>query len=234
MNAYMDYGSYVDLTDEDTTMTVEAAVLLTPEDFQIASPEASAGQYTYFANEDGANPFRVSAGAFSASEMIKSKNTYTSFSGADASVSVCFAGGTPVRLGECQTLTYSYYRPMVPVYNLGSAKPSGYVRGPRNIAGSIIFTVFDRHVLLDAFYHSYAGYNASVLGLAIRPDELPAFDFQVTFLNEYGQSAMAVIHDVHLSSEGQVMSIEDMITENTMQYVATDITFMQPNVAEAY
>ena len=51
-------------------------------------------------------------------------------------------------------------------------------------------------------------------------------------MNEYGQSSLLIVHGVHLTSEGQVMSIEDMITENTMQYLASDITLMRPNVFE--
>ena len=54
--------------------------------------------------------------------------TYTSFSGSEATVSAVFPFGQPVVIGQCQTITYSLFRPMTPVYNLGKAKPSGYVR----------------------------------------------------------------------------------------------------------
>lgn len=158
--------------------------------------------------------------------------TYTSFSGADAVVSVVFKGGKPVVIGECQTLTYSLYRPTNPVYQLGSAKPAGFVRGPRTIAGSIIFTVFDRHVLVSALHKSFEGSQSPCLDYGILPDEMPAFDFHITFLNEYGQSARILIYGVRLLTEGQVMSIEDMITENTAQFMASDIQVMEPNVAD--
>lgn len=161
-------------------------------------------------------------------ESTFDKKTYTSFSGADTKVSISFKGGKPVAIGEAQTVTYSLYRPMNPVYNLGSAKPAGYVRGQRTIAGSIIFTVFDRNVLMNAFYHAFKGINAKCVEKEYLSDELPPFDIHMTFTNEYGQAAFLVIHDVYITSEGQVMSIEDMITENTMQYLATDITIMQP------
>ena len=158
--------------------------------------------------------------------------TYTSFSGSEATVSAVFPFRQPVVIGQCQTITYSLFRPMTPVYNLGKAKPSGYVRGPRTIAGSIIFTVFDRHVLLQAFHRAFSKESAPCLEKGIMPDELPPFDLQITFMNEYGQSSLLIVHGVHLTSEGQVMSIEDMITENTMQYLASDITLMRPNVFE--
>lgn len=160
------------------------------------------------------------------------QNIYTSFSGADAKVSLSFKMGQPVAIGEAQTVTYSIYRPMVPVYNLGNAKPAGFVRGPRTIAGSIIFTVFDRNVLISAMHKAYSQYDVKCLNKSMLTDELPPFDIQITFLNEYGQSAVLAIHDVHITSEGQVSSIEDMITENTVQYIASDITVMQPDVFE--
>jgi len=161
-----------------------------------------------------------------------SNEIYTSFSGTDAKVSLSFKMGQPVPIGEAQTVTYSIFRPMVPVYNLGSPKPAGFVRGPRTIAGSIIFTVFDRNVLIAAMHKAYAQYDVSCLNKPMLTDELPPFDIQITFLNEYGQSAILAIHDVHVTSEGQVSSIEDMITENTVQYIASDITVMEPDVFE--
>lgn len=161
-----------------------------------------------------------------------SKDVYTSFSGADAKVSLAFKMGQPVAIGEAQTVTYSIFRPMTPVYNLGSPKAAGFVRGPRTIAGSIIFTVFDRNVLIAALHKAYAQYDSKCLNKKMLTDELPPFDIQITFLNEYGQSAILAIHDAHITSEGQVSSIEDMITENTVQYIASDITVMQPDVFE--
>lgn len=161
------------------------------------------------------------------------RNGYTSFSGADATVSILFKYGHPVVIGETQTISYSVYTTTTPVYNLGTRKASGYVRGPRTIAGTIIFTVFDRHALIGAFHSAYDNYlDVDCLDREFLSDELPPFDLQVTFLNEYGQSAGLTIHDVRIVSEGQTMSIEDMITENTMQYVATDITLMQPDFVE--
>ena len=139
--------------------------------------------------------------------------TYTSFSGSEATVSAVFPFGQPVVIGQCQTITYSLFRPMTPVYNLGKAKPS-------------------RHVLLQAFHRAFSKESAPCLEKGIMPDELPPFDLQITFMNEYGQSSLLIVHGVHLTSEGQVMSIEDMITENTMQYLASDITLMRPNVFE--
>lgn len=39
-----------------------------------------------------------------------------------------------------------------------------------------------------------------------------------------------MIYGVNLISEGQTMSVEDMITENTMEFIALDIETMKPDV----
>jgi hypothetical protein len=177
------------------------------------------------------------------------KNTYTSFSGADIVATFTPRGGKPLVLGEIQTISYSTYRPTTPVYGLGMANPKGVVRGARTIAGSLIFTVFDRHVLSgmkDSMYSdmkesieesyksrgldwSLAGFNGSISNM--KTDEIPPFDISISFMNESGQSSKMTLYDVYIVSEGQTMSIEDMMTENTMQFLAMDIEHM---VADYY
>lgn len=70
--------------------------------------------------------------------------TYTSFSGCDI---VCTFGNTVI--GELQAITYSIQRQKAPVYTMGCAEPRSFSRGKRGIAGSLIFTVFDRDALLE-------------------------------------------------------------------------------------
>lgn len=163
------------------------------------------------------------------------KNTYTSFSGADIVATFTLRGGKPVVLGEIQTISYSTYRPTTPVYVLGRPHAKGIVRGARTVAGSLIFTVFDRHVLADIKQDLEDIYKANGVTMDsiqnIKTDEIPPFDITISFMNEYGQSSKMVIYDVYIVSEGQTMSIEDMITENTMQFIAMDIEQMQ---ADAY
>ena len=71
--------------------------------------------------------------------------TYTSFSGCDI---VCTFGDTIV--GELQGITYSVQREKAPVYTMGSPEPRSFSRGKRGVAGSMVFTVFDRDSLLSA------------------------------------------------------------------------------------
>lgn len=76
-----------------------------------------------------------------ASEYTK---TYTTFSGCDI---VCTFGNTVI--GELQAITYSVSREKAPVYTMGSAEPRSFSRGKRGIAGTLVFTVFDRDALLE-------------------------------------------------------------------------------------
>lgn len=157
------------------------------------------------------------------------QKSFTTFSGADIIPVIQTEGGKAIVIGDIQTLSYSVFRPTAPVFALGRIGAKGVVRGARTIAGTLIFTVFDRHVLYEVFQQV----NADGKKNAQKSDELPPFDITINFLNENGQSAQMVIYGVHLISEGQTMSIEDMITENTMEFVAVDIDIMQPNIAES-
>jgi methionine aminopeptidase len=60
----------------------------------------------------------------------------------------------------------------------------------------------------------------------MKTDEMPPFDINITFMNEHGNHATMNLYGVYILTEGQTMSIEDMITENTMQYLAMDIDLM--------
>jgi len=69
--------------------------------------------------------------------------TYTTFSGCD--IVATFNG---IVIGELQAITYSVSREKAPVYTMGSAEPRSFSRGKRGIAGSLVFTVFDRDALV--------------------------------------------------------------------------------------
>lgn len=76
-----------------------------------------------------------------ATEYIK---TYTSFSGCDI---VCTFGNTVI--GSLQAITYHVQREKAPVYTFGSAEPRSFSRGKRGIAGTLVFTIFDRDALIE-------------------------------------------------------------------------------------
>lgn len=125
-------------------------------------------------------------------------------------------------LGTMQTLTYSIHMERRPIRSIGNVNAKDYVMGPRTIAGTLIFTVFNRHFA----YETMEAINKSGPQHAFLADELPPFDITISFANEYGAQARLVLYGIRLVNEGQVMSINDIYTENTYQFVATDIEYM--------
>jgi hypothetical protein len=70
--------------------------------------------------------------------------TYTTYSGADISAVV-----NDKVVGELQGISYSVTREKVPIYTMGSPDPRSFSRGKRGIAGSMVFTVFNKDVFND-------------------------------------------------------------------------------------
>ena len=69
--------------------------------------------------------------------------TFNSFSGAD--IKVTFGN---VVIGELASITYSVTREKAPIFTMGDPNPRSFSRGKRGIAGSLVFTIFDRDALL--------------------------------------------------------------------------------------
>lgn len=124
-------------------------------------------------------------------------------------------------LAEAQTLSLSTYRDKQAVRACGSVYPKGFTRGPREIGGSIIFTVFNEHVLAR-FLEAHASDFDAVRFTSAVLDQLPPVDISISFANEYGSLSRMTIYGVEFTTEGQTMSIEDLITENVVNYVARD------------
>jgi len=157
----------------------------------------------------------------------------TSYSGADIVASITIPGNRPFVFGELQTISYSIHREKHPVRSLGRINPKGFTYGGRTIAGSLIFTVFDRHIiqnavlneLLNSEYYAQHG-DTRQLARIILADEMPPFNITISFVNEYGHSSRIAVYGITIVDEGQVMSIDDIITENTMSYMAQGIDLM--------
>lgn len=180
-------------------------------------------------------------------------NTYTTFSGADI---VATFGG--VEIGALSGITFSVTREKAPIYTMGSPNPRSFSRGKRGIAGSLIFTVFDRpalYTMLDKNYESQdskqmfftrahntlpgdtqsvgrgipgikdgSGWSKDVVKkVPYYADQIPPFDITVTFVNEYGQAAVRSIYGVELLNEGSGASMDDIVIEETMTYVAREL-----------
>ena len=126
-------------------------------------------------------------------------------------------------LGNIQTISYSTFREVNPVRSLGCIYPNSYTRGPRTVAGTLVWTVFDQYVLAEALKNT----NISEFDpTSVLIDQIPPFDIVITFNNEYGDVATMALHDIRIVNEGATFSIDDMITEQTNTYVASGIDLM--------
>lgn len=186
-------------------------------------------------------------------KLSRFTETYTTFSGADI---VCTFGGTPI--GSLSGITWSVTREKAPIYTMGSPNPRSFSRGKRGIAGSLIFTVFDRPALysmLDAASNvndqsvKYFTRTHNILpgaggtgperhrgivpvgtqhlgvqeGVPYYADQIPPFDVTITFANEYGQAAVRSIYGLEILNEGSGASMDDIVIEETMTFVARDL-----------
>lgn len=155
-------------------------------------------------------------------------NYYKSFSGTDTLVFILLPGSNPVVLGSITTVSYSAYRTKQPVINLGRTNINGITRGSRIFAGTMIFTLINQHWLNELLESNNLKWLSKYQEL--KADELPLFDLMVVSANEYGSYVSMFLYGVDITDEGQVISVEDLFTENTLSFVARDIqTFKAGN-----
>ncbi len=132
-------------------------------------------------------------------------------------------------LGSLQTLSISTHQDKRPVRSLGVINAKDYVMGPRTVAGSMVFAVFNKHFATEIMKDLGATKNSVIL-----PDEIPALNITINFANEYGKMSRMAIYGVKIINEGQVMSINDLYTENTYQFVALGLEPLTEEVNENY
>lgn len=157
---------------------------------------------------------------------------YNSYSGCDIVVTASLPkkisdadSNNYYTLGSLQTLSVSTHQDKRPVRSLGNINAKEYVMGPRTIAGSLVFAVFDRHFATEIMED---------LGGSIMPDEIPALNFTINMMNEYGRKSRMAIYGAKIINEGQVMSINDLYTENTYQFVALGMEVLTNDVDNNY
>lgn len=181
----------------------------------------------------------------------KITQTYTSMSGCDIQAFI-----ESTLIGNIQGISFSITREKAPIYVMGHSDPVSFSRGKRGIAGSLIFTNFDREALwdvknnktLDLQYYkkpfdlaaggrSYdlMGTDANVNTLlegqkttANYSDQIPPFSIVLTGANEYGNTMWMSILGVELLNEGAGLSIDDIVNETQMTFVARMIVPWSP------
>lgn len=157
---------------------------------------------------------------------------YNSYAGTDVIVTaqLSYLGDENLKnkcyvLGSLQTISISTFQDKKPVRAIGNINAIDYVMGQRTIAGSLVFAVFDRH-FADEIFNDLKVYSGKAVLLT---DEIPPLDLTIVFANEYGKKSKMVLYGVRMISEGQVMSVNDLYTENTYQFVAVG---MEPLTAQ--
>ena len=154
--------------------------------------------------------------------------TNNAYSGCDIVCTVDFPTTTgksvSTTFGTLQTISYSIHQEKMPVRVLGNMNAKDWVFGPRTIAGSLVFAVLNKHWLVDLYDQLYE--NAEMKGWHFITDEIPPFNITISFANEYGFDSRMAIYGVRLINEGQTMSVNDLYIENTYQFVANDINYM--------
>lgn len=136
-----------------------------------------------------------------------------------------------VTLATLQTISVQSYRDKPPVRALGHTYVKSYGRGQRTIGGSCIFTTFNEHALsyLIRELGDSSHYNPGERDIdltTLLPDQLPPLDLTIRFANEYGSLSDRRLYGVEFFSDGDVYSIEDLISENTMNFVCKDADVM--------
>ncbi len=135
-----------------------------------------------------------------------------------------------VVLATLQTLSVQVHRDKNAVRALGHSYVKGYSRGPRTIAGSMIFTVFNEHAfaqLIRSMSSQAAKYGETDAEFSTYiADQLPPIDLTVIFANEYGSLSQQSIYGVEFINDGTTYSVEDLLTEEVVSFVARDVDIM--------
>lgn len=141
---------------------------------------------------------------------------FSSYSGAEITPVIDMPGriDNPIVIGEIHTISYSTHSEIVPVRLLSSRRVAGFSRGPRTVAGTLIFTVFEQDVVRKLAPEYMNG---------ILIDEMPPFNINVVCKNDSGAMSRYAILGVRLVDSGMVMSVDNIITENTISYIAEDM-----------
>jgi len=128
-------------------------------------------------------------------------------------------------LVECSTLTVSIHREKAAVRAAGYINPKGFARGRRTIAGTLVLTQFTVDVLYEWLLgQQVLGHDVSKDTQYVKVDQLPPFNMTLLFGDEYGNVSYRRLLGVDFVTDGVVYSTNDMLSEQTISYMAADFT----------
>jgi hypothetical protein len=151
--------------------------------------------------------------------MNTTADFYKSFSGSDAICYLKFEDHKPFLYGKLTTISYSIRRKVLPVSVLGRTKVNGFAKAGRYVAGTMIATMINQHLVNELKEHMTYLKNYDNIKL----DELPIFDIIIIAANEYGAISHMSIKHCTFADEGKVVSIQDLLTETQISYFGRDV-----------
>jgi len=95
----------------------------------------------------------------------------------------------------------------------------------------MIFTMFNEHALaqliraMGSTANKYGDpkYSVDSQVSSLLADQLPPIDLTIIFANEYGSLSKAAIYGVEFMNDGYTLSVEDLLTEEIINFVARDV-----------
>lgn len=172
---------------------------------------------------DPHNGYAASGAAFAGSNcriMIEIAQT-PSFNGSSMNTRVGY------QLLEATAITVSTHRAKPAVRAMGYINPKGYARGSRTIAGTLLLNRFTREVLYR-FIRAELQSDVSKDTNYSKLDQLPPFNLTLLFSNEFGFVSTQRLLGLEFITDGTVVSVEDMLLEQSLTYVAMDMTPLAP------
>jgi len=139
-------------------------------------------------------------------------------------------GIEPVIMGSVDTITYSMHRDKKQVRPLDYTRARGIARGPRTIAGTMIFKVFGGLEIRDILGYLKNKYKSLLVDelpkfsvIIIIPPTGPSGDFlQNPITTDVGMNIISLV-DIEIVDQAMSLSIDDQIVEQQISYLARDI-----------
>lgn len=158
------------------------------------------------------------------------RDYHFSYSGADCRVYVSEGNGKVSSLASLSTASVSVHEAKAPVRALGRRSVVGFTESIRTIAGSLVFVLVNDHPLAHLENQKIYNKNWSKdrpynplrqLSTLLNPINL-YFVYKTEISKQNSQGEM-LIKGVRFINEGIVTSVNDMVTEIVMQFVAEDV-----------
>jgi len=194
--------------------------------------ESPGGGFSSFNNIEGSykNTVYAAEAAVLSRELEGLKNENETLSNRSGELGKKIAGMNEIshfKLGSIHTVSYSSFREKFAVRTLGRTQAKGYTRGARTIAGTMVFNVFQEHEFLKLLGDEMAVYGElsdnPIHPKAAMLDQIYPFNLLLVFANEYGAYSALHLLNMDIQSEGQQMSVDSVLTHNTMNFYATDM-----------